>query len=77
MMLLLHQVSLIMKNQIQNYVYDRYTLDNFIVWPSNQLPFSACEVVVRNPWKSYNPLYIYWEVWLEKHIYCNEHEMLF
>lgn len=45
---------------------DRYTLDNFIVWPSNQLPYSACEAVVRNPGKSYNPLYIYWEVWLWK-----------
>lgn len=48
------------------WVNERYTLDNFIVWPSNQLPFSACEAVVRNPWKSYNPLYIYWEVWLWK-----------
>lgn len=48
------------------WVNDRYTLDNFIVWPSNQLPFSACEAVVRNPWKSYNPLYIYWDVWLWK-----------
>lgn len=45
---------------------ERYTLDNFIVWPSNQLPYSACEAVVRNPGKSYNPLYIYWEVWLGK-----------
>lgn len=45
---------------------DRYTLDNFIVWPSNQLPYSACEAVVRNPWKSYNPLYIYGDVGLGK-----------
>lgn len=48
------------------WINNRYTLDNFIVWPSNQLPFSACEAVVRNPWKSYNPLYIYWDVWLWK-----------
>lgn len=45
---------------------ERYTLDNFIVWPSNQLPYSACEAVVRNPGKSYNPLYIYWDVGLWK-----------
>lgn len=45
---------------------DRYTLDNFIVWPSNQLPYSACEAVVRNPGKSYNPLYIYGDVGLGK-----------
>lgn len=48
------------------WVNDRYTLDNFIVWPSNQLAYSASEAVVRNPWKSYNPLYIYWDVWLWK-----------
>lgn len=45
---------------------ERYTLDNFIVWPSNQLPYSACEAVVRNPGKSYNPLYIYGDVGLGK-----------
>lgn len=47
-------------------VNERYTLENFIVWPSNQLAYSASEAVVRNPWKSYNPLYIYGEVWLWK-----------
>lgn len=45
---------------------ERYTLGNFIVWPSNQLPYSACEAVVRNPGKSYNPLYIYGDVGLGK-----------
>lgn len=44
----------------------RYTLQNFIVWSDNQLAFSACEAVAKNPWKSYNPLYIYWDVWLWK-----------
>lgn len=47
-------------------VNDRYTLKNFIVWSDNQLAFSACDAVSRNPWKSYNPLYIYWDVWLWK-----------
>lgn len=47
-------------------VNERYTMDNFIVWSSNQLAYSACEAVVRNPGKSYNPLYIYGEVWLGK-----------
>lgn len=47
-------------------VNERYTLENFIVWPSNQLAYSASEAVVRNPGKSYNPLYIYWEVGLWK-----------
>lgn len=47
-------------------INDKYTLDNFIVWPSNQLPFAACEAVSRKPWSAYNPLYIYWNVWLWK-----------
>ncbi|EKE29203.1 MAG: chromosomal replication initiation protein [uncultured bacterium (gcode 4)] len=47
-------------------INDKYNFDNFIVWPSNQLPFSACEAVSRKPWASYNPLYIYWNVWLGK-----------
>lgn len=47
-------------------VNDRYNLKNFIVWIDNQLAHSACEAVCRNPWKAYNPLYIYWDVWLWK-----------
>ncbi len=45
---------------------DRYTLNNFVVWSDNQLAYSACEAVARNPWKSYNPLYIYGDVGLGK-----------
>jgi len=44
----------------------RYLLSNFIVGADNQLAYSACEAVSRNPWKSYNPLYIYGDVWLGK-----------
>lgn len=47
-------------------VNDKYKFDNFIVWPSNQLPFSACEAVSRKPWSAYNPLFIYGNVWLGK-----------
>jgi len=47
-------------------VNDRYNLSNFIVWSDSQLAYSACEAVCRNPWKSYNPLYIYGDVWLWK-----------
>ena len=48
------------------YVSERYNLGNFVVWSDNQLAFSASEAVCKNPWKSYNPLYIYWDVWLWK-----------
>jgi len=45
---------------------ERYNLRNFVVGTDNQLAFSACEAVCRNPGKAYNPLYIYWDVWLGK-----------
>ena len=45
---------------------ERYNLTNFVVWADNQLAYSACEAVCRNPGKAYNPLYIYWDVWLGK-----------
>lgn len=44
----------------------RYTLSNFVVGSDSQLAYSACEAVCKNPWKSYNPLYIYGDVWLWK-----------
>jgi len=44
----------------------RYSLSNFIVGADNQLAFSACEAVTRNPGRSYNPLYIYGDVGLGK-----------
>lgn len=47
-------------------VNDRYSFVNFIVGADNQLAFSACEAVMRNPGKSYNPLYIYGDVGLGK-----------
>ncbi|MCH8518246.1 chromosomal replication initiator protein DnaA [Candidatus Gracilibacteria bacterium] len=44
----------------------RYLLSNFIVGADNQLAYSACEAVSKNPGKSYNPLYIYGDVGLGK-----------
>ncbi|MDD3303135.1 MAG: chromosomal replication initiator protein DnaA [Candidatus Gracilibacteria bacterium] len=45
---------------------ERYSLQNFVVGSDNQLAFSACEAVSKNPGKSYNPLYIYGDVGLGK-----------
>ncbi len=53
-------------NTTSRSVNERYTLDKFIVWPDSQLAHSACEAVTQNPWKSYNPLYIYGDVGLWK-----------
>lgn len=46
--------------------FTRYSLGNFIVGADNQLAYSACEAVTRNPGRSYNPLYIYGDVGLGK-----------
>lgn len=37
----------------------KFTLDNFVVGPSNNLAYAAAEAVVQNPGTSYNPLFIY------------------
>lgn len=47
-------------------INQRYKLKNFVVWGDNQLAYSACEAVCKNPGKSYNPLYIYGDVGLGK-----------
>ncbi|MEX1021734.1 MAG: chromosomal replication initiator protein DnaA [Dehalococcoidia bacterium] len=38
---------------------ERYTFDNYIVGPGNQLAFAAAEGVAREPGRLYNPLFIY------------------
>jgi len=58
--------SIIWPNTNIKSVNDRYSLENFIVWWDNQLAYSACDAVSKKPWKAYNPLYIYWDVWLWK-----------
>jgi len=49
-----------------NKIKKRYTMQNFIVWSDNQLAYSACTAITKVPWKAYNPVYIYWDVWLWK-----------
>ena len=36
-----------------------YTFDNFIVGSSNKLAHAACTAVAKNPYSSFNPLFIY------------------
>jgi chromosomal replication initiator protein len=48
-------------------VFDaRYTFENYIVWDNNMLAFNAGKAVANKPWVTYNPLFIYWWVWLWK-----------
>jgi chromosomal replication initiator protein len=44
----------------------KYTFENFIVGPFNELPHAAAQAVVKNPGFVYNPLFIYGGVGLGK-----------
>lgn len=41
------------------YLNPKYTLENFVVGPSNNLAYAAGQAVVQNPGSSYNPLFVY------------------
>ena len=43
-----------------------FRFDNFVAWSNNQFAYSAAKAVAENPWNAYNPLFIYWNVWLWK-----------
>jgi chromosomal replication initiator protein len=51
---------------LQNYYVDkknnlnpRYTFDNFVIGPFNELAHAAAQAVIKNPGTGYNPLFIY------------------
>lgn len=44
----------------------RFDLKHFVVGPSNQLAYSACDAVIRKPGVSYNPCFVYSDVGLGK-----------
>jgi len=44
----------------------KYTFDNFITGPFNEIAYAAAMAVVEEPGKSYNPLFIYGDVGLGK-----------
>ncbi len=44
----------------------RFDLSHFVVWPSNQLAYSACDAVIRKPGMNYNPCFLYSDVGLWK-----------
>lgn len=42
-----------------SYLNPKFTLENFVVGPSNNVAYAAAQAVVQNPGTSYNPLFIY------------------
>ena len=45
---------------------ERYTFENFVVGAGNELAYAACQAIVQNPGKKYNPLFIYGGVGIGK-----------
>ena len=44
----------------------KYSFENFVVGKSTELAYAACQAIITNPGKSYNPLFIYGGVGLGK-----------
>src|ERR1035437_9819462 len=45
---------------------ERYTFENFVVGDGNELAYAACQAIVQNPGKKYNPLFVYGGVGIGK-----------
>ena len=64
------QIPSSIKNELYDYFWilfdPSFRFDNFIAWANNQFAYSAAKAVAENPWNAYNPLFIYWNVWLGK-----------
>lgn len=60
----------VIKNNLTDYFWilfdPLYTFENFVTWSANNLAFSAAKAVADDPWKVYNPLFLYGNVGLGK-----------
>lgn len=58
------------KNKLSEYfgiLFDpKFTFDSFVAGANNNFAYSAAKAVANNPWTAYNPLFLYWNVWLWK-----------
>ena len=59
-------IELLIKKRRSSNVNPKYTFNNFVVGPSNQLTYAASFAVAEHPGKAYNPLFIYGGVGLGK-----------
>ena len=65
-----HTIEPKIKNKLSEFfgiLFDPiYSFENFVAWANNNFAFSAAKAVSENPGTAYNPLFIYWNVWLGK-----------
>lgn len=47
------------RTNIPNRLNGRYTFDNFIPGPANQMAYAACQAVVEHPGSQYSPLFLF------------------
>jgi chromosomal replication initiator protein len=47
-------------------LHDHYTFENFIVGPSNRIPYASARAVAQDPGRAYNPLFLHGSVGLGK-----------
>lgn len=52
--------------KVDGNIDSRFTFSNFVVGPSNEFVFAACQAVAEKPGENYNPLYIHGGVGLGK-----------
>ncbi len=66
----INPISKSLKDELYDYFWilfdPTFRFDNFVAWANNQFAYSAAKAVAENPWNAYNPLFIYWNVWLGK-----------
>lgn len=59
-----------MTKMLSNYfgiMFDsKYIFEDFIVWSGNEFAYNICLSISKNPWTSYNPFFLWGNVWLGK-----------
>ena len=61
-----HQIKTGLEHYFWILFEKKYNFDNFVVWATNELAYSAAVAIAETPGEVYNPFFVYGEVWLGK-----------